>query len=127
MPIKINLVQRGNPQNRDEPKKWYAQVKSDGDVSLKELGKEISQRCTVNYVDVLAVLEALNQTLTQNLSGNKIVRFGDIGSFRIGAGSEGAETKEQFTSSMIKSKKVIFTPGEDIKVMLNNLKFEKND
>jgi predicted histone-like DNA-binding protein len=78
----------------------------------------------------LAVLEALNQTLTQNLQGNKIVRFGDLGSFRIGAGSagsEGAETKEKFTSSMIRSKKVIFTPGEDIKVMLNNLKFEKID
>jgi predicted histone-like DNA-binding protein len=125
MAIKYVLVLKGNPRNPNEPKKWYAQPKSDGDINLKELGKEISQRCTVNYADVLAVLEALNQTLTQNLKGNKIVRFGDIGSFQISAGSTGAETKEQFTSAMIKSKKVVFRPGEDLKTMLNNLKFEK--
>jgi predicted histone-like DNA-binding protein len=125
MAAKYVLIERSNPRNPDEPKKWYAQIKSDGDVSLKELGKEISQRCTINYADVLAALEALNQILMQNLDKNKIVRFGNLGSFRIVAGSKGAETKEKFTSSMIKTKKVIFTPGEDIKAMLNNLKFEK--
>jgi predicted histone-like DNA-binding protein len=126
MAVKYNLVQRGNPQKPDEPKKWYAQAKSDGDISLKDLGKDISQRCTVNYADTLAVLEALNQVLTVNLEGNKIVRFGDLGSFQISLSSEGAETPEKFTSSMIRSKKVIFRPGEDLKVMLNNLKFEKS-
>ncbi|MDR2286375.1 MAG: HU family DNA-binding protein [Prevotellaceae bacterium] len=125
MAIKYNLVQRSNLQKPDEPKKWYAQSKSDGDVSLKDLGKEITQRCTVNYADTLAVLEALNQVLTVNLEGNKIVRFGDFGSFQVSIGSEGAETEDKFTSSMIKTKKVIFRPGEDLKVMLNNLKFEK--
>jgi predicted histone-like DNA-binding protein len=112
MAIKYNLVQRGNPQKPDEPKKWYAQSKSDGDVSLKDLGKEITQRCTVNYADTLAVLEALNQVLTVNLEGNKIVCFGDFGSFQIGIGSEGAETPEKFTPSMIRSKKVMFRQGE---------------
>jgi hypothetical protein len=50
----------------DEPKKRYAPAKSEGAVSLKEPDKEITQRCTVNYVDVSAAPEALNQTLTQN-------------------------------------------------------------
>jgi predicted histone-like DNA-binding protein len=125
MPIKYNLNEKGNPRDPDAPKKWYAQAKSDGDISLKALGKDISQRCTVNYADTLAVLEALSQALTKNLDENRIVRFGDFGSFRISIGSEGAETKEQFTSSMIDSRKVIFTPGADLKEMLNNLKFEK--
>jgi predicted histone-like DNA-binding protein len=125
MAVKYNVVQRGNPQKPEEPKKWYAQAKSDGDVDLKALGKEITQRCTVNYADVLAVLEALSQVLVVNLDRNKIVRFGDFGSFRIGVGSEGAETEEKFTSSMIDSKKVIFRSGEDLQVMLNNMKFEK--
>jgi predicted histone-like DNA-binding protein len=125
MAIKYNLNEKGNPQDPGAPKKWYAQAKSDGDISLKELGKDISERCTVNYADTLAVLEALLQVLTKNLDRNKIVRFGDFGSFRIGIGSKGAETKEKFTSSMINSRKVIFTPGADLKEMLNNLKFEK--
>jgi hypothetical protein len=42
MAVKYNLVQRGNPQKPDEPKKWYAQSKSDGDVSLKDLDTGIS-------------------------------------------------------------------------------------
>jgi predicted histone-like DNA-binding protein len=125
MAIHYVLVERGNPQKPEEPKKVYAQAKSDGDISLKELGKEITQRCTVNYADTLAVLEALNQVLTINLDRNKIVRFGDFGSFQIAIGSEGAESEEKFTPSMIRSRKVTFRPGEDLKFMLNNLKFEK--
>jgi predicted histone-like DNA-binding protein len=125
MAVKYVLVKRSNPIKPDESPKWYAQSKSDGDINLKDLGKEVIQRCTVNYADTLAVLEALNQVLIINLEGNKIVRFGDFGSFQVGIGSEGAETEKQFTSSMIKTKKVIFRPGEDLKMMLNNLKFEK--
>jgi predicted histone-like DNA-binding protein len=125
MSVKYILVERGNPQKPDEPKKLYAQAKSDGDINLKALGKEISQRCTVNYADTLAVLEGLTQVLTLNLDDNKIVRFGDFGSFQVGISSEGAETPEKFTSSMINSKKVVFRPGADLKEMLNNLKFEK--
>jgi predicted histone-like DNA-binding protein len=125
MAIHYVVAERGNPQRPEDPKKFYAQAKSDGDISLKELSKEISQRCTVNYADTLAVLEALNQVLTINLDRNKIVRFGDFGSFQIAIGSEGAETKEKFTPSMIRSRKVVFRPGEDLKFMLKNLKFVK--
>jgi hypothetical protein len=49
MAVKYVLVQKGNPQKPEEPKKWYTQAKSDGDVRLKALEKEITQRCTVNY------------------------------------------------------------------------------
>ncbi|MDR1198374.1 MAG: hypothetical protein LBK94_05095 [Prevotellaceae bacterium] len=40
-------------------------------------------------------------------------------------GSNGAETEAKFHSSLIKTKKVTFRPGIDLKEMLNNLKFEK--
>ncbi|MDR2027370.1 MAG: DNA-binding protein, partial [Prevotellaceae bacterium] len=115
MAVKYILVERGNPQKPEEPKKVYAQAKSDGDIDIKALGKEITQRCTVNYADTLAVIESLKQALIVNLEENRIVRFGDFGSFQIGIGSEGAETEEKFNSSMIKSKKVVFRPGEDLK------------
>jgi predicted histone-like DNA-binding protein len=125
MSVKFVLAAKRNPRDPNSPKKWYAITKSTGTASLKALGKEITQRCTVNYADTLAVLEGLTQVLTSKLDEGKIVRFGDFGSFQIGVGSEGAETEEQFNASMIKSKKVHFRPGEDLKEMLNNLKFEK--
>ncbi|MDL2262353.1 HU family DNA-binding protein [Bacteroidales bacterium OttesenSCG-928-I21] len=125
MAVKYNVTERGNPLNPQAPKKWYANAKSTGETTLKALGKEITQRSTVNHADTLAVLEALTQVLTANLAEGKIVRFGDFGSFQVSIGSEGAETREKFNVSFIKSKKVVFRPGVDLKEMLNNLKFEK--
>jgi predicted histone-like DNA-binding protein len=125
MSVKYVVVERRNPQQSEEPKKWYAQARSSGEITLKALGKEITQRSTVNHADTLAVLESLTQLLSERLSEGKIVRFGDFGSFQITLGSEGSVTKEQYTSSLIKTTKVTFRPGVDLKEMLNNLKFEK--
>ncbi|MCK0206399.1 HU family DNA-binding protein, partial [Ornithobacterium rhinotracheale] len=42
MPVKYNVVERKNPQKREEPGKWYANAKADGDINLKEIAEEIS-------------------------------------------------------------------------------------
>ena len=47
MPIHYVLSEKGNPLNLLAPKKWYANAKSTGEISLKALGKQITQRCTV--------------------------------------------------------------------------------
>jgi predicted histone-like DNA-binding protein len=125
MSVQYVLSQKGNPLKPEEPKKWYANAKSTGVITLKALGKEITQRSTVNHADTLAVLESLTQVLTERLAEGKIVRFSDFGSFQVSVGSTGAESVEKFTSSLIKTKKVTFRPGVDLKEMLNNLKFEK--
>ena len=125
MAINYVLVERGNPQKPEEPKKFYAQAKSTGSVTLKELGKEITQRSTVNHADTLAVLEALTQVLADNLSAGKIVRLGDFGTFQIAITSDGAETEKEFTSNLVKNPKVAFRAGNDLKDMLKVLKYEK--
>ncbi|MDR1984398.1 MAG: HU family DNA-binding protein [Prevotellaceae bacterium] len=125
MAVNYVLTEKGHPGNPDAPKKWYATAKGSGVVSLKALGKAITQRSTVNHADTLAVLEGLTQVLIEQLSEGKIVRFGDFGSFQISIGGEGAETVEKYNQSMIKTKKIAFRPGVDLKEMLNNLKFEK--
>jgi predicted histone-like DNA-binding protein len=125
MSIKYKVSEKGNPLQPQQPKKWYANTKSTGDVSLKALGKEISHRSTVSSADTQAVLIALTEVLIEHLSDGKIVRLGDVGAFQVSISSEGAEKEEKFVSSMIKSSKVIFRPGVDVKEMLKNLKFEK--
>ena len=125
MAVSYVLVERGNPQKPEEPKKFYAQAKSTGSVTLKELGKEITQRSTVNHADTLAVLEALTQVLADNLSAGKIVRLGDFGTFQISVGSEGAATEKEFTSNLVKNPKVAFRAGNDLKDMLKVLKYER--
>lgn len=125
MPVNYVLTERGNPLKPENPKKWYALAKSSGSISLKDLGKDIAQRSTVNHADTLAVLESLTQVLSQRLDEGKIVRFGDFGSFQISIGSSGAESEIKFNSSLINNKKVSFRPGPDLREMLNNLKFQK--
>jgi predicted histone-like DNA-binding protein len=126
MAVKYVLSEKGNPLKPEEPKRWYANAKSTGDTKLKVLGKEITQRCTVNYADTLAILEALTQLFTEHLAEGQIVRLGDFGSFQVSIGSEGAESEEKFSISLIKTRKVTFRPGNDLKEMLNNLEFEKS-
>jgi predicted histone-like DNA-binding protein len=125
MAVKYTVSEKGNPLQPQQPKKWYANAKSTGDTTLRALGKEIAQRSTVSPADTQAVLVALTEVLTEHLSEGKIVRLGDFGAFQVSIGSEGAETEAKFNVSMIKTKKVTFRPGIDIKEMLNNLKFEK--
>ncbi|MDR2057517.1 MAG: HU family DNA-binding protein [Dysgonamonadaceae bacterium] len=124
MPVKYVLLEKGNPGKPEEQKKWYASTKNTGEITLKALKKEIIKRTTVNYTDILAVLESLKQVLCEQLKEGKIVRLGDFGSFQVRIESEGAERKEKYTIPLIKSKKVVFRPGAGLKEMLNDLEFE---
>ncbi len=126
MAVKYSVSEKGNPLKPAEPKKWYATAKSAGELTFRQLSKEISEgSTTVSDTDVLAVLNDLTKILRRHLENGEIVRFGDFGSFQISIGSSGAESEAKFHASYIKTKKVAFRPGIDLKEMLNNLKFEK--
>jgi predicted histone-like DNA-binding protein len=107
------------------PRKFYAHAKSTGDINLKQLSKDISARSTVNSSDTLAVLDSLIQQLVKELEAGRIVRLGDFGSFQISISSEGADTAEQFTSSMIKGSRILFRPGIDLRDMLATVSYQK--
>jgi predicted histone-like DNA-binding protein len=126
MAVKYNVIERGNPSNPKAPKKWYASAKSAGELTFKKLSKEISEgSTTVSDTDVLAVLNDLTKILRRHLENGEIVRFGDFGAFQISIGGAGADTAAKYNTSLIKTKKVVFRPGLDLKETLNNLRFEK--
>lgn len=126
MPVKYNVVEKKNPQKPNEPTKFYANAKADGEISLKEISKEISAgSTTVSDTDVLAVLNEFTKLMSKHLSNGKIVKFGDFGNFQITLSSEGAESAEKFNSSLIKSNKITFRPGVDLREMLATVKYEK--
>ncbi|MDY3319265.1 HU family DNA-binding protein [Riemerella anatipestifer] len=125
MPIKYNVIERVNPSKRDE-KKWYANAKADGEITFKALSKEIAQgSTTVSDTDVLAVLNDLTKLLSKHLSDGKIVRLGDFGSFQVGISSNGEDEANKVTASSIKSAKIQFRLGEDLRGMLLTAKYEK--
>ncbi len=113
--VKYVLVERGNPGNRAAPKKWYAQHKSSGEMTLRQLAKDLSNGSTVNMPDVMAVLESLLQRLPELLSQGMIVRLGDFGSFSGSLNSAGAATKEEFNAGAdITGFNVKFRPGKEL-------------
>lgn len=126
MSVKYVLALKGNPGKPEAPKKFYAQAKGTGDVTLKQIGREIAENSsTVSDTDVLAVLNDLTKSMNRHLKSGEIVRFGDFGTFQISVKSEGAETEEKFNQTMITDVKVTYRPGSDVREMLNNIKFEK--
>ena len=126
MAVSYVLVERGNPGNLSAPKKFYAQAKSSGELTLRKLSKEIaSGSTTVSDTDVLAVLNDLTKILCKHLENGEIVRFGDFGSFQVALTSGGADTASKFNSSLIKKSKITFRPGIDLRDMLATVKYEK--
>lgn len=121
-----NFSAKGNPVKPEEPKKFYANAVADGEVTFKKLSKEIAEgSTTVSDTDVLAVLNDLTKFMNRHLSEGRIVRFGYFGSFQIGISSEGAESEEKYHSALIRSAKVNYRPGIDVRDMFATLKFEK--
>lgn len=126
MSVKYSVSAKGNPSKPSDPKKWYATAKSSGDISFKELSKEIADgSTTVSDTDVLAVLNDLTKLLKRHLEAGEIVRFGDFGSFRVSVKSEGAETEKKFHANLITKAKINFRPGNDLRDMLLTLKYTK--
>ena len=126
MAVTYKLVEKGNPQKPDEPKKFYAQAKSRSELTFRQLAKEIAEgSTTVSDSDVLAVLNDLTKVLRRHLANGEIVRFGDFGSFQISLSSQGAATEANFNASMMRPPKVAFRPGIDLKEMLATLQYEK--
>jgi len=126
MAIRYSVSERVNPLKREAQKKWYAKARANGELTFRKLSKEIAAgSTTVSDTDVMAVLNDLTKILCQHLDNGEIVRFGDFGSFQVSIGSQGADTEAKFNAALIKTKKVIFRPGIDLREMMNNLKFEK--
>lgn len=125
MPLKYHLIQRVNPRDLQQPKKYYAAAITRSRVKLRQLAKEIADISTVSPVDTIAVIESLLQLIPQHLAEGDIVRLGDFGSFSIGIVSKGAESEEQFTESMIEDVKISFRPSQEIKKALSAIEFEK--
>jgi hypothetical protein len=54
----------------------------------------------------------------------KSVSLGEIGTLRVSFSSEGVDDKAGFNVGMINGKKIIFTPGTELKQQLQNMHFE---
>ena len=125
MPVNVVVVGRKNPQIPADPKKFYTQTKSTGAVDLRQLSTQIADMSTVSTIDTMAVLEALVKVVPQNIADGKIVRLGDFGNFRLTVSSEGSEKVGDVTIANIKTNRMHYRPGKQVKKVLNNIEYRK--
>jgi predicted histone-like DNA-binding protein len=125
MPIEYSLAERGNPSKPNDPKKFYPVARSTGETTVRDITGTISDMSTVSSIDVMAVLEALFQTVPKELAAGRIVRFGDFGSFYVSLQGDGAPTEKEFVVGMINNVKVVFRPGKLFAQAMQNAKLQK--
>jgi hypothetical protein len=65
--MKYKLIQRANPQHREEPGKWYASPVNDGKIDQKAISQEIVEISSLVRGDVSNVIESLLDTIPKYL------------------------------------------------------------
>ena len=73
-----------NPVSPDKPeeKRFHPRIIANGQIDTKHLRSRIQSRCTLNEVDVTAVLDALSQVMGEELCEGRQVHLDGIGYFR---------------------------------------------
>ena len=126
MSVKYNIIERGNPSDREAPKKFYVSIQSSGRVTTRELAERAAQMSTLTTVDMMAAIESFLAIVPGELAKGNIVELGDFGSFWLKATSEGAETAEEVRADQIGTVLPRFNPGREFKRVLDGIKFNKN-
>lgn len=118
--VNISVAGKRNPQEKNDPYKYYASPQVTENVSMDEFCRHIASHGSVySRADVQSVLAQAVDCIREMLLDGKQVSLGDLGAFRIGLKSKGAITAEDFNPSIhVKSVHVNWTPG----VQFRNLK-----
>ena len=125
MPIRFNVVQRGNPAKPEAPKKYYPSIQSSDRMSLRQLAETASDRSTLSTPDMMAAIESFLSIIPEALAEGKVVELGDFGSFWLRSTSDGVERAEDVNGSHIRTLIPRFMPGKRFKQALSAAKFKK--
>lgn len=123
--VKYKVVARINPQDKEEEKRYYPCAKSMGELTLEDMCKLIEKNCTLTSTDIMAVLNATDEVMREQLANSMIVRVGNLGHMRLSLSGKGALTPEKFTVGHITKARIIFTPSKATKKALKVLEYER--
>lgn len=110
-----HLIERKNPLDQDEPKKFYAVPRLVGRVDAAMLAKQIATQTTLTTGDVSNVLKTFIDLLPMFMLMGKTVELEGFGTMRVSFSSDGVESEEQFSVRMMRRPKVVFLPSPELK------------
>ena len=125
MPVRYSVHARVDPRDPLAPRRFYPIARCSGETSLRQISKRIASMSTVNSGDVLAVLDLLVQVMEEELSDGRLVRLGDLGTFRLNLQCSGAATEQEVNNTHVQKARLRFKPGEQLAAALLTLSYEK--
>lgn len=125
MAVFFTAAGKTNPNDKQEPQRYYPRAIQTGEIDLDELSQIISASTTLTETDCQAVIFSLVATVSKELEQGKIVRLGHLGSFQISIKGSGSATAKDVTVKNIESASIVYRPGKRFKTMLKNLTFSK--
>ena len=106
--------------DKTKAEKFVAESHTLGLIDFKELCEEVTKVGLVPSGAVKFVLDALIDTLKLNINKGFSVQLGDFGCFRPGINAKSQDKLEDVTTSTIRRRKIIFSPGTVFQDMLRN-------
>ena len=125
MPIKYNIVERGNPSNREAPKKYYPSIRSSGRVTTREMAEMAADRSTLTTADMMAAIETFLSIVPQQLAKGNIVELGEFGSFWLKSTADGATVPDEVGADQITSILPRFIPGKRFRKTLKTIDYAR--
>ena len=126
MSIKYKVIEKGQPGvTGGGTKKFYANVVTEGELSVDDLVKQIEKFSALSEADIRGVIIALENVIQQGLADSKIIRLEKLGSLYPTLSSNGVATEKEFTANQIKSLSVNYRPGTRIVEVMKAAGFEK--
>jgi len=124
MAVKYVVVARGNPQDREAPKKFYPRVKSTGQANIQDVAGRASEMSTFSPIDLAAAVETFLHVIPKELAVGHTVQLGDFGTFSLRIRSEGSDTEEEVSSRNITRTVLSFRPGKRVKKIIDQIEYE---
>ena len=105
--------------------KYYAVPVRSGEISTRQLAKDLAKISSLSEGDVHATLIGLSGLVEKYLQEGYSVRLDNLGLFSVSATSNGFETAEECTPRRVKAKKICFRADKELKGNLKFVSFER--
>ena len=126
MAISFDWYENPVSPNKPEEKRFHPRIIANGQIDTKDLRSRIQSRCTLNEVDVTAVLDALSQVMGEELCEGRQVHLDGIGYFypTLTATEEiAADTPRRNTK--VKLKGIQFRSDQKLKNSVGHIKIKQ--
>ena len=117
------IVTRGVNIKNPQEIRYQGRLRMAGTFTTNQLLKKISEESSATACDVQSVLSALADTIVENCGNGRIVRLGELGSFRPTIKSQIVRSLEDWRSALISGVGIAFTPGELLRNEIKNSTF----